>query len=242
MRKRRPDSSSSRYARALDDLRLAAAGGLGHALGARPQERVGGRRRGQLVDAELGARARDDARLHLPGAAPLAHDEVAEQAGLDSRSHAVRPSSRHQALTASRTSSMRSEARMSCSTSSIRSQRPGAVEAEHELALLVLAERVLELVAVAELLHGGHDRLDRRALEAADALERVADLRLLLLELALVRAAPATARPGAAPRGSMRSGLGSSSSTSSASAQERFDFPMRARTRSPGTAPRTNTT
>jgi hypothetical protein len=61
------------------------------------------------------------------------------------------------------------------------------VEAEHEPTAVVLTERVLELVAVAELLDGGDDRLDRRPLEAADPLERVADLRLLLLELALVR-------------------------------------------------------
>jgi hypothetical protein len=37
------------------------------------------------------------------------------------------------------------------------------------------------------LLDGRHDRLDRRALEAADALERVDDLALLLLKLALIR-------------------------------------------------------
>jgi hypothetical protein len=61
------------------------------------------------------------------------------------------------------------------------------VEAERELAALVLPERVLELVAVAQRLDGRHDRLDRRRLEAPDALERVADLVLLLGELALVR-------------------------------------------------------
>ena len=75
---------------------------------------------------------------------------------------------------------------MSTSTSSIRSKRPGRWKPEHELALLVLAERVLELVAVAEELLGRHDRLDGRGLEASDPLERVAYLRLLLLELALV--------------------------------------------------------
>ena len=76
---------------------------------------------------------------------------------------------------------------MSSSTSSIRSQRPGVVESEHELALLVHPERVLELVAVAQLLLRRHDRLNRRVLESADARERVANLGLLLLELALVR-------------------------------------------------------
>src|SRR2546423_587987 len=49
------------------------------------------------------------------------------------------------------------------------------------------AERVLELVAVAPLLEGGHDLAHRRIGEAADALERVCDLALLFLELALVR-------------------------------------------------------
>ena len=118
----------------------------------------------------------------------------------------------------------------------------GAVEAEHELALLVLAERVLELVAVALALLGGHDRLDRRVLEAAEALERVAHLGLLLGELALVgEHLPGRARMR---RASARSGPGSasSSSTESASANERFDLVTRARTRSPGRPPRTNTT
>jgi hypothetical protein len=60
------------------------------------------------------------------------------------------------------------------------------VEAEHELAVLGLAERVLELVAVAPRLLGRHDRANRGLLETAVALERFADLPLLLLELALV--------------------------------------------------------
>ena len=102
-----------------------------------------------------------------------------------------------------------------------------AVEAEHELALLVLAERVLELVAVAQALLGRHDRLDRRGLEAADPLERVAHLSLLLRELALVgEHLPGRAR---VRRHRLdRSGLGSSSSTESASANERFDLVTRA--------------
>src|SRR6185437_14139954 len=43
-----------------------------------------------------------------------------------------------------------------------------------------------ELVAIAPRFDGGHDRLDARILEAADAAERLAHLRLLLRELALV--------------------------------------------------------
>ncbi len=48
--------------------------------------------------------------------------------------------------------------------------------------------------------------------------------------------------PGCAARGSIRSGLGSSSSVSRASANERLALTISARTRSPGTVPRTNTT
>ena len=73
------------------------------------------------------------------------------------------------------------------------------VEAEHELAVGVLTERVLELVAVVPLLDGGDDRLDRRPLEAADALQRIDHLALLLLELALVgEDLPRSARMGRA--------------------------------------------
>jgi hypothetical protein len=48
------------------------------------------------------------------------------------------------------------------------------------------AERVLELVAVAPLLDGGHDRVLLEALQVADPAQRVADLLGLDLELALV--------------------------------------------------------
>jgi hypothetical protein len=60
------------------------------------------------------------------------------------------------------------------------------VEAQHQLAVLVLAERVLELVPVAPLGLRRDDRLDRRVLEAADAGQGVAHLLLLLGQLALV--------------------------------------------------------
>ncbi len=48
--------------------------------------------------------------------------------------------------------------------------------------------------------------------------------------------------PGWGARGSIRSGLGSSSSVRRASANERLALTISARTRSPGTTPRTNTT
>jgi hypothetical protein len=48
------------------------------------------------------------------------------------------------------------------------------------------AERVFELVAVPPLLDRGHDRLDVDAVEGPEPLERLADLGLVLGELALV--------------------------------------------------------
>ena len=100
----------------------------------------------------------------------------------------------------------------------------GAVEAEHELAALVLAERVLELVAVAE----AAPPPARSARPAAPRSRRCARARREPAppspRAGARTGAPARARPGAGASGSIRSGLGSSSSTESASAQERFDF------------------
>ena len=243
MRKRRPDSSSSRWRPALHHLGLAVAGGLGDARGARPEEAVGRRGGGQLVDAE--ARRRGWSRC-APAAGrcggPRAPRGCAAGRAGRAGPRPDRPSARHQALTASRSSSTRSEARMSVVTSSIRSKRPGWWKPSTSSPSLVLAERVLELVAVAQRLDGGHDRLDRRGLEAADARRGRRGPGPPSRSAGARRAAPARARPGAAATGSMRSGEGSSSSTESASANERFDLVTRARTRSPGTAPRTNTT
>ena len=230
-------------ARALDDLRLARARGLGHA---RRRASTGTRRRAWPPPARRRGtrpRARDHARLELTGSPALAHDEVAQQPVL------VAPVPRGEALRRGTSRRPRCAARprarrRGCprAPSSIRSQRPGAVEAEHELAVVVLAERVLELVAVAQLLDGGHDRLDRRAPRSRRSARARRAPAPPSRRAGARRGAPARARPGAAPRGSTRSGLGSSSSTVSASANERFDFVTRARTRSPGTAPRTNTT
>jgi hypothetical protein len=60
------------------------------------------------------------------------------------------------------------------------------VEAADELARLVGAEGVLELVAVAPLLDRGDDVVEDVAVEVADAAQRLVDLRLLDLQLALV--------------------------------------------------------
>jgi hypothetical protein len=61
------------------------------------------------------------------------------------------------------------------------------VKAEHELPTRRLAERVLELVSVMPPLDSREDRLHRRSVEAAEPLQCVHHLGLLLLELALVR-------------------------------------------------------
>ena len=62
----------------------------------------------------------------------------------------------------------------------------GRVEAADQAAVGVGPERVLELVAVAPLLHRRHDRLQREAVEPADAAQRVVDLLGLDRELAFV--------------------------------------------------------
>jgi hypothetical protein len=75
---------------------------------------------------------------------------------------------------------------------------PARVEAERRLVSL-FAEGVLELVAVAPLLHRRHDLLQLEPLEAADPAERVGDLLLLVTQLALVgEALPRRSRAGLA--------------------------------------------
>ena len=61
------------------------------------------------------------------------------------------------------------------------------MEAAHQLVRVqVVAEGVLQLVAVAPLFERRHDRLDREALEAAQPAQRILGLGLLDLQLALV--------------------------------------------------------
>ena len=126
---------------------------------------------------------------------------------------------------------------MSSLTSSITSQRPGRWKPSTSSPSSSCAERVLELVAVAQLLHGGHDRLDRRVLEAADALERVAHLGLLLARAGARRAAPATARPGAARRARSGRGWARAARRCPPRRTSAWTWSTRARTRSPGTRP-----
>jgi len=59
------------------------------------------------------------------------------------------------------------------------------VEPQHQLAIPI-AERVLELVAVAPLLDGGLDRLKLVSVQLADAAQGVVDLVALGAQLALV--------------------------------------------------------
>ena len=119
----------------------------------------------------------DEPHLDLAGAPPLAHDEVAQEALVRAAvlgGQALGAAPVEHLLAHAR--SPRSEASRQSSTGSMRSQRPGRVEAAHQLAVAVGAERVLELVAVAPLLDGRHDRLEREAVEPADPPQRVVDL------------------------------------------------------------------
>ena len=115
-----------------------------------------------------------------------------------SRSYADSPSLSHQSRTRAR--SVVDRRRGEHVLVDVDDLAPAArrVEAEHELAVRVLAERVLELVAVVPLLDGRDDRLDRRPLEAADALERVDAPGAASPRAGARTAGPATARPGAA--------------------------------------------
>ena len=84
----------------------------------------------------------------------------------------------------------------------------GAVEAQDQLAVVALAERVLELVAVAPLLDRRHDRLAPPAARSHRGARAPRRTCCCFWPAGARRAAPATARRGAAARGSMRSGLG----------------------------------
>ncbi len=110
-------------------------------------------------------------------------------------------------------------------------------------AVVALAERVLELVAVAPVRLGGHDRARGRSRRGRPIRRRASSTcRCFSAHLALRRGAPATAAPGqGSPSWTQvsrsRSGEGRRSSTAVASAWLRFAFPTRARTRSPGRPP-----
>ena len=161
-------------------------GALAEPRGLGPEQALAVDRVDQRVDVELAGRG-DEADLELAGAAALADDEVAQEAPLVAPVPGAQALARgSSASTCSRAALPRSEASMQSSSGRISVEAAGRVEAAHQLAVLAGAERVLELVAVAPLLDRRDDRLELVALEAADAGQRVLDLLLLDLELALV--------------------------------------------------------
>src|SRR6201999_3850055 len=98
---------------------------------------------------------RDEPDLQLAGAAALAHDEVAQQAALRAavpggETLLARP---REDLLAGRVAALGGEQAVGHRQDLV--VAAGRVEAAHELPLGVLAERVLELVAVAPLLQRG---------------------------------------------------------------------------------------
>ena len=129
--------------------------------------------------------AGDELDEHLAGVAPLAHDEVAEVAALGGLVVGLelllaRPRLDGVADRVAEVGRQQADVERKHLVPAA-----GAMEAERR-AVRRLGERVLELVAVAVLRGGGHDRLERRLGDPAEADERVAHLRLLRLELALV--------------------------------------------------------
>ncbi len=159
-------------------------------------------RRRERGDVELAGGA-DEAHLQLPGAAALAHDEVAQpRAPVRPRRGALgavvlvllAAAPRAQALLAAPAlgDAAREVAGLGGEQAVLDRQDPlpagGGVKAAHELAGvgLGIAEGVLELVAVAPGFDGRDDLLQLEALQLAQPPQRLADLVVLDLELALV--------------------------------------------------------
>ncbi len=151
----------------------------------RPEQPLAVDRGGEAVRVDR-AGGGDEPHLQLARPAPLAHDEVAQQAALvapvpGAQALLARP---REHLLARRVAALGGEQAVVHRQDLV--EAAGRVEAADERAVLGLPERVLELVAVAPLLDGGHDRLLLEALELADPAQGVADLLGLDLELALV--------------------------------------------------------
>ncbi len=138
--------------------------------------------------------------LELAGAAALADDEVAKDAGLGSPVEGCDafPAGPAADRVAGRVVGLGGEQAV-VDVDDLR-PIPAAVIAERRrIRALAGPERVLELVAVAPLLDRGLDRLELEPVEAAEATQRVVHLPLLLCELALVRhPLPRRARAGLA--------------------------------------------
>ncbi len=165
---------------------LAARRALAELVLASPEEAVAPHRVDQRVgvDRALGG---DEPHLQLAGPAPLADDEVAQQAAL------LAPVPRRQPLGARPREHLLADGVGALGGEQAVVHRhdlvpaAGRVEAAHELAAGAVPERVLELVAVAPRLDRGDDRLELEVAQLADPLERLAHLARLDLELALVR-------------------------------------------------------
>src|SRR6202020_1089240 len=168
-------------------LGLAAGCRLAEPFGSRPQQPVepGPRCRERIaVQPHTGARHEPD--LDRAGAPPFADDEIAQ------RSLAGAAVIRRQRLLATPGDDLLARLVPAFGGEQAVGERddlippPGRVKAADELAGVVGAERIFELVAVAPLLDRGHDRLQRESIELSDPPQRLVDLRLLELELALV--------------------------------------------------------
>ena len=164
---------------------LAALGGLAEAGGLGPEQPVAVDRGDQRLGVEL-ARRGDQADLELPGAPALANHEVAQEALL------VAPVPGAEALVAAegehllahRVAALGGQHAIGDRLDPV--EAPGCVEAAHQLAAVAGPERVLELVAVAPLLDGAGRSAPARSPRGGRSAQRVADLLVLDLELALV--------------------------------------------------------
>ena len=136
------------------------------------------------VDRALGG---DEPYLQLAGPAPLADDEVAQQAALLAPVPCRKPlgARPREHLLADGVGALGGEQAVVHRNDLV--PAAGRVEPAHQLAAGAVPERVLELVAVSPGLDRGDDRLDRDVAQLADPLERLAHLARLDLELALVR-------------------------------------------------------
>ena len=166
-------------------LRLAALGALAEVRGAGPEQALAVDGGDERVGVDRAGRG-DEPHLQLAGPAPLAHDEVAQQALLGApvpgaEALLARPGEH---LLAGDVAALGGEQAVVHRHDLV--PAAGGVEAAHQRPVGRGAERVLELVAVAPLLDRGDDRILREAVEPADPAQRVADLLGLDLELALV--------------------------------------------------------
>src|SRR3954471_17476987 len=168
------------------ERRLAALGALPEVGRLRPEQPVAFDGGGERVRVDASGRG-DEPHLQLARAPPLADHEIAQEAAVRPpvpRFEALRIGPREH-LPARRVAPLGGEQDVVDGDDLV--EAAGRVEAAHQLPARARAERVLHLVAVAPLLDGGDHGLQREAVEAADAAQRVVHLLRLDLQLALVR-------------------------------------------------------